>query len=136
MFCDGKCNVVKETEEGTLVQKCGLLRTLIQKDKQSGKINEFEMCIFEAIMNSSHRLEDLNLSTVQTIQEQRNDGEDQSIEISKTIAQGFLGVIYSMDDPEKKMKVVKMLKEVGQRVKESEIEIEHKGERHAIQNQE
>lgn len=112
MFCDGKCKTEVETENGTLVKKCGLHRTLIVKDRNTEEVAEHEMCLFEAMMNSLHRLEDVSVVQAQTLQEQRNEGEEQATDIAKTIATGFLGMIHSMGDDDKKVKIINTLKQI------------------------
>ncbi len=112
MFCDGKCKDEIETADGTLVKKCGLWRSLVTKDKQTQEITEYDMCIFDALMNSLHRLEDIGVVKASTIQEQRNETTRQSVMVSKTIADGFLGLIYTMEDDKQREALIRSLKSV------------------------
>lgn len=112
MFCDGKCKTEVETEEGTVIKKCGLWRSLVTKVKQTQEIEEFDMCIFDALMNSLHRLEEINVVKTTTIQEQRNEATRQSVMVSKTIADGFLGLMYTIEDDKQRDALIKSLKRV------------------------
>jgi hypothetical protein len=93
MICDGKCKIEKETEEGVVTKKCGLFRTVIFQNNLDGKTQEFEMCVFDAIMNSLHRQEQGQIRVQAAVESSRNENADGMAKAHDIIARGFLGLI-------------------------------------------
>ena len=101
MFCDGKCKIEKETEEGTIVKRCGLFRELIMSNELTGEKKPIEMCVFDAMVNSLHRQEQGQVRMQAAVESSRNETVDSSLNTQKIIAEGFLGLIHEAENHRK-----------------------------------
>jgi len=115
MFCDKQC-----TKKG---KKCGLL---VEVTMQNGsEIKNIELCVFTAILESLYRIENGNIRLQAAIESARNQKNIDDLEIKETIANGFLGMIYSIqEDP----RTEKAIKKLGDRLIQSKTLLENRSE--------
>lgn len=130
MLCDGKCETKKETEEGTVVKRCGLYAGLINEDKIRGKTTKYNACVFYAMMDGIHRLEQSDIRLQAAVESQRNEACNWSAEVAKTVATGMLGLINVVGgNGDKVVKAVKVLKNLEsiKALEEKNKDVQRKG---------
>ena len=88
MFCDGKCEVTKETEEGTI----------IIKNEVTGETRTQKICVFDAIMNSLHRQEQGQVRIQAAVESDRNEYAKNMTNLNDTVAKGFLGLLHGIKE--------------------------------------
>jgi len=113
MFCDGQCE-----RKG---KKCGLLTQLTMQN--GSEVKTFDVCILKAILESLLRIENGNIRLQAAIESARNQKNIDDLEIKETIASGFLGMIYAInEDP----KTEKILKKIGDKMIRSRLLLDEK----------
>lgn len=109
MFCNGKCIEDIETEHGTVHKRCGLYITQhLVNDRREHK--EVDVCVFKAMLRQLARLENRSEGVQRAVESSRNEGVEASFRLDQSLAQGFLGLIYSLDDHDRKHKMIQLLK--------------------------
>jgi len=104
MFCDGNCKTNKK--------KCGLLEEMAHFNPNGAKIqgSEYDRCMFGAILDSLGNLHKDNIRVQSAIESSRNQKNKDDLEGMKTIAQGFMGIIHTLQQaPEGQLKLKRML---------------------------
>ena len=89
-LCEGKCKVEKETPDGTITKRCGLLREIIMNNALTSETKTIELCVFDAIMNSLHRQEQGQVRIQSAVESDRNENANQMEMTRKVIANGLL----------------------------------------------
>jgi len=104
MFCSGQCRKGKK--------RCGQLMDLIMETTLNGRIETIEKCCFHGILESLHRAEQADIRIQAAIESSRNENVNYSNKTAQTIATGFLGLIHTMDDSDKKDRIIKILNNI------------------------
>jgi len=117
MLCDGKCK--------TKNKRCGLLQEMAHYTPNGGKIagSEYDRCMFGAILDKLCDLGKDNIRVQAAIESSRNQKNKDDLESVKTLSQGFLGIIHTLQQgSESQNKLRKMLKGLLDTVQEVENE--------------
>jgi len=114
MLCDGQCTKKNK--------RCGLLAELWMENAITKEKEKVDKCIFLAILESLFRLERHQDGLHAAFNSLRNENVKSAREQKQTIAEGFLGLIYSMhEDDEHREKVIKKIKNLGSRVEKVDM---------------
>jgi hypothetical protein len=89
MFCDGKC------KKGN--KKCGLLTEIIMENQKDGTVKNEEMCVLQATLHSSLRVESQLTGLHAAENSTRNEVAANLEKIKKVIGTGLIGMIKSAE---------------------------------------
>jgi hypothetical protein len=89
LFCDGVCKKGKK--------KCGLLTEIIFENKKDGTVKNEEMCVQQAQLHSSLRIEGLLEGLHAAENSTRNEAAKGLHEIKNVIGTGMIGMIKSVE---------------------------------------
>ena len=116
MFCDKKkCN------------KCGLHTQLTMENRMTGKVENYNMCTFTAILESLLRSEQGDIRIQKAIEESRNEKANSDHKTAHTVAVGMLGLIHAVSDNEKAGQAIRNLGKIANAM-EDKLVIENKGD--------
>jgi hypothetical protein len=90
MFCDGKC------KKGN--KKCGLLTEIIFENKKDGTVKNEEMCVQQAQLHSSLRIEGLLEGLHAAENSTRNEVAAGLNNIKDVVGTGIIGMIKSAEN--------------------------------------
>ena len=90
MFCDGKCR------KGN--KKCGLLTEIIMENKKDGTVKNEEMCVLQATLHSSLRIEGQMDGLHAAENSTRNETASGLDKIKNVIGTGMAGMIRVVND--------------------------------------
>jgi hypothetical protein len=125
MFCDGIC----KTEEAI----CGLLHQMYQADPKGNKIpgTEYDRCGIGAILDALVRVEGRLVGVQAATESSRNQANRDAMEASKVMAQGWLGMMFAVqENPKARMRTAAAIENLSGFVKtttetQKKLEEEH-----------
>ena len=88
VFCKGNC------------EKCGML--IEYTVTNNNEVKTLRKCVFHAMFESMCRQEQANVRIQSAIESSRNEQVTANNKINETVANGFIGLIKSVDDNKKK----------------------------------
>ena len=116
MFCNGKCK--KRNSQ------CGLLLSIIKSNSQTKEQKMEEKCALLSIAESLWSQEHGQIRIQAAVESGRNEQVRGAREQNKTIAQGFLGLIHTINENSEATKKMKYLGEVIEaEIEENEVEL-------------
>lgn len=113
MFCNGECKKGKN-------KRCGLLLDIMMKNDLTGEQKVVEKCALQSIAESLWNQEQGQIRIQSAVENGRNEQAKWGRTQNKTLAQGFLGLIHSVNESTEAEKKVKYLGDVIE-VEEEEV---------------